>query len=546
MFRTLFKTSRLVQQTSSLRCARTISTHEAFSYTSGRWIIDEPARLAERYQPFNIEALKTATATVGQATSVVKMSKFGVEGAYSKTFLMTLNTGRELIARIPNPLYGPTHPILTSEVATMEYARDRLGAPIPRVLDWCADKNSTPVQAAYMVTEKPPGVILEDVWHTFDIDRKLQVAKQIASIEQALDQGVFPAFGSLYRRADLKKDELYVDIPGDDTYVVGCSAELSWWKGRRDHLDIIRGPWATTQEYLLGPVLREYKWLLKFAQSSVRPRWVLITRQEAERHPKELLDMLKLYGSVVPQLLPAAETYVTAHSPTLRHPNLDLYNIFVSITDEQVKVTSLTDWSHSWLGPRYLYHWVPEFIRLPELPAGAERTTDLPPDFAELSDEDQARTRAEADITKCRLAYEELRKVHDPTLADLYDNFLCYRLRGMVAWSGDIWHNGYLPMRRSMVDIQAIWPKLLPDTPCPIQYSPEERAMIISEALAWQERQDLIAELEILFHATREGLVFTHNYEACKELVSLTWEKMATDDDPGAQSLREIWPWERS
>ncbi|KAG8683165.1 Phosphotransferase enzyme [Ceratobasidium sp. 394] len=243
MFRTLFRTSRLVQQTPSLRCSRTISTHEAFSYTFGRWIIDEPARLAERYQPFDIEALKTTTATAGQATSVVNMSKFGVAGSYSKTFLMTLNTGRELIAHIPNPLYGPTHPILASEVATMEYARDRLGAPIPRVLDWCANRNSTPVQAAYMITEKPAGVLLEDVWHTFNIGQKLQVTKQIASIEQALDQGVFPAFGSLYRRADWKKGERYVAIPGDDTYVVGCSAQLSWWKGGRERFNTIRGPW---------------------------------------------------------------------------------------------------------------------------------------------------------------------------------------------------------------------------------------------------------------------------------------------------------------
>ncbi|KAG9094279.1 hypothetical protein FRC06_010982, partial [Ceratobasidium sp. 370] len=190
--------------------------------------------------------------------------------------------------------------------------------------------------------------------------------------------------------------------------------------------------------------------------------------------------------------------------------------------------------------------WLPKFLQLPELPGGAERTADLPPDFVELSEEDKARARAEVDIAKCQIAYQNLRKAHDPTLAPLYDNFLSYRLRGMAEWSGSIWNNGYLPMRRGMVDIQAMWPSQLPNTPCPIQYSQEEQATIISDALAWQEREDIITELENCFHTTREGNVFTHKYEACKELISLAWEKLASDDDPEAQPLREIWPWERS
>ncbi|KAG8720413.1 Phosphotransferase enzyme [Ceratobasidium sp. 395] len=248
MFQLLFRSPLLTLRKPLLRNIRAISTHEAFSYTSGRWIVDEPARLAERYQPFNIEALKAATATVGQATSVVNMSKFGMEGAHSKSSLMTLDTGRELVANIANSLCGPTYPILASEVATMEYARNRLGAPIPRVLDWCTDKDSTPVQAAYMITEKPEGVMLEEVWHTLDINHKIEVTEQIAAIERALDRGIFPAFGSLYRRADLKKNEPYVSIPGDDTYVVGCSAASRWWRDGRERFSGLRGPFTRSHK----------------------------------------------------------------------------------------------------------------------------------------------------------------------------------------------------------------------------------------------------------------------------------------------------------
>ncbi|KAG8705878.1 Phosphotransferase enzyme [Ceratobasidium sp. 395] len=546
MFQLLFKSPLPTLRKPLLRNVRAISTHEAFSYTSGRWIVDEPARLAERYQPFNIEALKAATATVGQATSVVNMSKFGMEGAHSKSFLMTLNTGRELITNVANPLYGPTYPILASEVATMEYARDRLGAPIPRVLDWCADKDSTPVQAAYMITEKPEGVMLEDVWHTLDINRKIEVTEQIAAIERALDKGVFPAFGSLYRRADLKKDEPYVSIPGDDTYVIGCSAASRWWKDGRERFSGLRGPWISTKDYLLAPALREHMWITEFAQYSVRPRWSLITRREAERDMKDLLAMLKLYASVITKLIPAEHTHTTALLPTLRHPDLDLYNIYVSLTDNGIKITSLVDWSHSSLGPRYLHFGTPEFLRLPELPRGAERTVELPPDHTELSDQDKAHTQREVDITRCRIVYENLRKKHDPTLAQLYDSVLFHRLRAMVMWSGNIWNNKYVPLRRGMVDIQSVWAKILPNIPCPILYTPEEQAAFISAAMIHQEHEDSITHLEGVFHASREGSVFTENYEASKEFASLTWREIAADNNPDFDTLKEIWPWARS
>ncbi|KAG8759213.1 Phosphotransferase enzyme [Ceratobasidium sp. 428] len=491
------------------------------------------------------------------------MSKFGMEGAHSKSFLMTLNTGRELVANIVNPLYGPAYPIFASEVATMEYARDRLGAPIPRVLDWCTDKDSTPVQAAYMITEKPEGVMLEEVWHTLDVNRKLEVTEQIAAIERALDRGVFPAFGSLYRRADLKKNEPYVSIPGDDTYVVGCSAASRWWKDGRERFSGLRGPWTSTKDYLLAPALREHMWITDFAQSSARPRWSLITRREAERDMKDLLAMLKLYASVIVKLIPAEHTHTTALLPTLRHPDLDLYNIYVSLTDNGIKITSFVDWSHSCLGPRYLHFGTPGFLRLPELPGGAERTVELPPDFAELSDKDKTRAQREIDITKCRIVYENLRKRRDPTLAHLYDGFLFHRLRAMVMWSGNIWNNNYVPvcdststapkqltifhqLRRGMVDIQRIWPKVLPDIPCPILYTPEEQAAFISAAMIHQEHEDSITHLEGFFHASREGSVFTENYEASKEFASLTWKEIAADNNPDFDTLREIWPWARS
>lgn len=111
------------------------STHEFFNFTSGRWIVNEERRLRERRVWFDVEALKrVATRSVG-AKRIISMQKIA-EGKYNKAFLLRTDHGQELIARIPNSNVGQTQYVTASEVATMDYARNHLGLPLPRVLDW--------------------------------------------------------------------------------------------------------------------------------------------------------------------------------------------------------------------------------------------------------------------------------------------------------------------------------------------------------------------------------------------------------------------------
>ena len=47
------------------------------------------------------------------------MAKIG-EGSYNKSFKLIMDTGKTVIARIPNPNAGPTILTTASEVATMD------------------------------------------------------------------------------------------------------------------------------------------------------------------------------------------------------------------------------------------------------------------------------------------------------------------------------------------------------------------------------------------------------------------------------------------
>lgn len=91
-----------------------------YAYTSGRWLWNEKQQLARRYVEFNLPGLiQVSTQAIG-ARSVARIEKLP-EGNFSKVFLVIMDDGRELIAKLPNPNAGRSHFTTASEVATMDY-----------------------------------------------------------------------------------------------------------------------------------------------------------------------------------------------------------------------------------------------------------------------------------------------------------------------------------------------------------------------------------------------------------------------------------------
>jgi hypothetical protein len=98
------------------------SSSDFYGYTSGRWLWNEKEEFAGRYLKFNIPELKRAAAEAIGSTSCVQIEKLD-EGSYNKVFLMTMEDGRDVIAKLPNPNAGRPHFSTASEVATMDYVR---------------------------------------------------------------------------------------------------------------------------------------------------------------------------------------------------------------------------------------------------------------------------------------------------------------------------------------------------------------------------------------------------------------------------------------
>lgn len=85
-----------------------------------RWLWNEREQRAAHHIPHDIHKLcHVATQAVGSnfCTSVAEVC----DGRYNKVLLMTMNDGKEVVAKLPYPSAGRSHHTTASEVATMDF-----------------------------------------------------------------------------------------------------------------------------------------------------------------------------------------------------------------------------------------------------------------------------------------------------------------------------------------------------------------------------------------------------------------------------------------
>ncbi|KAI1957913.1 hypothetical protein LOZ58_005386 [Ophidiomyces ophidiicola] len=92
-----------------------------FDYTRGRFVVDEAEQMKQRHVRFDMNELaRIAAKSVGarHCTNVEKCA----DGLYNKAFVFTMDDGKQVIGKIPNPNAGTPHFTTASEVATLYFA----------------------------------------------------------------------------------------------------------------------------------------------------------------------------------------------------------------------------------------------------------------------------------------------------------------------------------------------------------------------------------------------------------------------------------------
>ena len=146
-----------------------------------------------------------------------------------------------MVARIPYHITVPKYHTIASEVATIEYLRS-FGLPTPEIYGYSPDPNNA-AGTPYILMEFVQGSNLVDVWRDLNDREVISVIEQLTQFESRMMSLPFPAGGSLYFTEDLERVSPGLGVPLDDKrFCVGPDLRRPLWFGRRETLDVNRGP----------------------------------------------------------------------------------------------------------------------------------------------------------------------------------------------------------------------------------------------------------------------------------------------------------------
>ncbi|KAF9105807.1 Phosphotransferase enzyme [Mortierella sp. AM989] len=281
--------------------------------------------------------LKKIAAEHLQKHKCTSIRKIG-EGTFNKVYLLTMDDGFECIGRVafPNFRYYKTE----SEVATMEFLAAETSIRVPKVYAW--DSNpSNPVGAEYIIMEKIPGVSLGSIWVNLTLDDKKHFVGKILDIMLLLFNTTFDKIGSLYR--DSKTH----------SYEVGLIVCDLFFDGKRGDMDLDRGPWKSTGEYL-GALIRSEAVYIK-AQRDDKGS----SKDDDDDYDEDDVDDILQACAEMEKIIP----YFCPSDPALErfclhHSDLHLYNVMV----EGNEITGIIDWESTGAYPTWMCADYPEFL----------------------------------------------------------------------------------------------------------------------------------------------------------------------------------------
>ncbi|KAL9622572.1 MAG: hypothetical protein Q9160_003069 [Pyrenula sp. 1 TL-2023] len=364
-----------------------------FNFTRGRFVSREEAQMAMRRIEFDMNALCSVAAKAVGAHRCINVNKCP-DGLYNKFFVLTMNDGREVIAKVPNPNAGIRAWTTASEAATMVFARETLNTPAPKIYAWNCSANENPVGAEYIIMEKMSGVPLARVRQRMELTDKLKIIFQIHKLQQSWLSYPFEQIGSLYFREFMPKTSrgsIKADVQGpmsvSERYVVRRILE--------DHviipLSIVTG---SNWRILLGKLPLEYynaaadRESLAVQRSSRFPTQLTMICGPRLYQPtswiKEaaITDFKKVLGMLLP-------TDAAISTPYLWHNDLHAENIFVDEIEPTI-VTGIIDWQSARIAPLFEHTLIPGILDYDGPEIENLEQPELPPNYAELSQEEQA------------------------------------------------------------------------------------------------------------------------------------------------------------
>ncbi|KAI4267332.1 MAG: hypothetical protein L6R35_006859, partial [Caloplaca aegaea] len=516
-----------------------ITEDELFSYTNGRYLVNEEQQRRKRYVKFDIQALcRTVSALTKDGAPVSKIDK--MEGGFSKALLVTTGDGREVVAKIRTLCAGREKLATASEAAVLQYLREHTTVPIPKLLAWNDDPSNS-VGAEYIIMEKAPGTQLYKVWDVMKEYDRIQLVVNLVKIEKQLSAIKFPAYGCLYFRHSIAKESerILLDASLDPTasFCIGPECGPAWTDGSSpDDIEpgLAAGPWHDLVQLVIGKAQRSNaRSRLPIANNTIP-----FVHGSAAQHTSALEAAIKLAPSLVKH-----DHFQKLSDSVLWHTDLHLGNIYVSAEDP-TQITCVIDWQHTLVSPVFTQARWPVFLQPPGGYSTGMEIPKLPEDFEELDPDDKELARVQKLEAVSSKAYE---------LQNSFNNRLVYcaiwqfdaRLREVFRRVGDTWDEGIVRLREALIAIHQQWEVMGFLTQCPITVTAEEvaaHAQQFDKCSQWVEVQDLAKKLLCTdgYGWIMPGVDFAWKQDQNKRLLELAirhFEAQLSEDE-----MRAIWP----
>ncbi|RAK96065.1 phosphotransferase enzyme family protein [Aspergillus ibericus CBS 121593] len=552
---TLFTTGQLKTHLSQSFHRSWDANDDSYDYTRGRFLSNEPHEMKIRRVKLNLNELaKSAAESIGFTYSqCVRIEKFP-DGMFNKAFLFTMQDGTQVVGKVPNPNAGRPHYTTASEVATMDFVRNELSTPVPRVLAWSSEANENPVGAEYIIMEKAEGVQLDKVWPKMDIKKRFELVKTIAEYQKAWMSRSFTQYGSLYYSSGLPNIEGCVLVKEDGSnckehrFAVGPTTGREFLDDGRIDVDFDRGPWGSVHQYKSAVGFRE----LACVQNMARlPRSFLGLYGPGTYTPSRFkkIAALQHYLCLLPYFLPTDKSISSAF---LWHPDLHTENIFVH-PDRPSEVLSIIDWQSSEILPLFDHARQPYFLDYDGPPATGLDPPEFPKNFDELDPDEQRRAHGLYLNMSLATLYRKLTSTKNGTLFRAME-FGQTPSFDMMLFAQNLLIDGEALYRARILDIEQEWSSLpgvqaSGTQPFPLEFSAEDVNSIGEDADGAIEGMELMQSVkESLGELWPEkGIVRPERYDEAKRLLKeIKTELIArlAHSEAESKAWEESWPFD--
>lgn len=408
--------------------------------------------MAQRRVKFNMNELARLSAKAVGSKACVNIEKYP-DGMFSKAFLMTMEDGMRVVAKVPNPNAGRAHFTTASEVATMDFVRNVCGTPVPRMFAWSSKAEENPVGAEYIIMEMLTGVQLSSVRTTLPIDKKTEIIKTLATYQKAWMSTAFKQYGSLYYAQDIPKrpDQLafsYIDKDGakieDQLFTIGPTVHRQSIDYGRVQVDFDRGPWNTVEDYCIAIGNREIA-CVKAIEPLPKPPLTIVGRYIPT--PAKKLAALQSYMKLIKFLLPTDPSITTSH---VWHSDLHAENIFVN-PDQPTEIVGIIDWQSVAMVPLFENSFQPALLDYDGPPLNGLERPEEPKDLDQLDPVQRA---------------SAFNKYIEMTLASYYQNLIYYtnkRLFCAIEFRETIGYDLLGYARNILIDGEAVYQERVTD-----------------------------------------------------------------------------------